>query len=63
MQLTSILEKGQVYDRLIVITSSRKSNKPLFDFLGLPIDKDDAYDPDACATDTIDDIISMLFVP
>ena len=47
-------------DRLFVITSSWESNKPLFDFLGLPIDKEDVYDPDECAADTIDDIISKV---
>ena len=56
--LLSFLKKDKCLDRLFVITSSWESNKPLFDFLGLPIDKEDVYDPDLCAKDTIDDIIS-----
>jgi len=64
--LLSFLHKDKCLDRLLVITSSLKhfslslweSNKPLFDFLNLPIDKEDVYDADACAVDTIHDIIS-----
>ena len=56
--LMSFLHKDKCLDRLFVITSSWESNKPLFDFLGLPIDKDDVYDTDSCAADTIEDIIS-----
>jgi len=56
--LLSFLKKDKVPDRLFVITSSWESNKPLFDFLDLPIDKEDVYDPDKCAADTIEDIIS-----
>ena len=44
--LLSFLKKDKVLDRLFVITASWESNKPLFDFLGLPIDKEDVYDPD-----------------
>ena len=58
--LLAFLKKDKCMDRLIVITSSWESNKPLFDFLGLPIDKEDVYDPDNCAADTIDDIISKV---
>ena len=56
--LLSFLKNDKCLDRLFVITSSWESNKPLFDFLGLPIDKEDVYDPDLCAKDTINDIIS-----
>jgi len=56
--LLSFLHKDKCLDRLLVITSSWESNKPLFDFLNLPIDKEDVYDADACAVDTIHDIIS-----
>ena len=59
--LLSFLKKDNCMDRLIVITSSWESNKPLFDFLGLPIDEEDVYDPDASSpSGTIDDIISKV---
>ena len=58
--LLSFLKKDKCMDRLFVITSSWESNKPLFDFLGLPINKEDVYDPDQSAADTIDDIISKV---
>ena len=56
--MLSFLKKDKVLDRLFVNTSSWESNKPLFDFLRLPIDKEDVCDPDLCAKDSIDDIIS-----
>ena len=58
--LLAFLKKDKCLDRLFVITSSWESNKPLFDFLSLPIDKEDVYDPDNCAADTIDDILSKV---
>lgn len=58
--LLSFLKKDKVLDRLFVITSSWESNKPLFDFLKLPIDRDDVYNPDDNARETMDCIIDKV---
>lgn len=58
--LLSFLQKDKVLDRLFVITSTYESNKPLFDFLDLPVDKEDVYNPDDPPGDTINDIISKV---
>ncbi len=58
--LLSFLKKDKVLDRLFVITSSWESNKPLFDFLKLPIDKEDVYNPDHDARETMEDIIEKV---
>ncbi len=58
--LLAFLKKDKVLDRLFVITSTYESNKKLFDFLDLPVDKDDVYNPDDFARDTIDDIIAKV---
>jgi hypothetical protein len=58
--LLSFLKKDKVLDRLFVITSSWESNKPLFDFLKLPIDKEDVYNPDFEARETMEDIIEKV---
>lgn len=58
--LLAFLRKDRVLDRLFVITSTWESNKPLFDFLKLPVSKDDVYSPDVPAKQTIDDIIDKV---
>jgi hypothetical protein len=58
--LLSFLKKDKVLDRLFVITSTYESNKPLFDFLGLPVEKEDVYNPDDPPNDTIEDIIDKV---
>ncbi len=58
--LLHFLKKDKVMDRLFVITSSWESNKPLFDFLKLPIDRDDVYNPDDDPKQVIGDIIEKI---
>lgn len=58
--LLSFLKKDNVLDRLFVITSTYESNKPLLDFLDLPVEKEDVYNPDDPPNDTIEDIISKV---
>lgn len=58
--LLSFLRKDKVLDRLFVITSTWESNKPLFEFLKLPVEKDDVYNPDENPQQVIDDIIQKV---
>lgn len=58
--LLSFLRKDKALDRLFVITSTYESNKPLFDFLKLPVDKDDVYHPDEDPKEIIQDIIDKV---
>lgn len=58
--LLSFLRKDKVLDRLFVITSTYESNKPLFEFCKLPVDKQDVYNPDDPPAEIIDDIISKV---
>lgn len=60
MQPVELLEKDKVLDRLFVITSTYESNKKLFDYLGLPVAKEDVYNPDHSAQETVDDIIDKV---
>lgn len=58
--LLSFLKRDKVLDRLFVITSTYESNKKLFEFLGLPVDKDDVYNPDHNPREVINDIIDKV---
>lgn len=58
--LLAFLKKDKVLDRLFVITSTYESNKPLFDFLGLPVDKEDVYNPDSDPKTIVRDIIDKV---
>lgn len=58
--LLSFLQKDKVLDRLFVITSTYESNKPLFEFLKLPVEKEDVYNPDDPPKEIIEDIICKV---
>lgn len=58
--LMSFLRKDKCLDRLFVITSTYESNKPLFEFLKLPVAKEDVYNPDNVARETVTDIIDKV---
>ena len=58
--LLSFLKKDKALDRLFVITSTYESNKPLFDFLDLPVSREDVYNPDDPPRETIDAILDKV---
>ena len=60
VNLLSFLKKDKALDRMFVITSTYESNKPLFHFLKLPVDKDDVYHPDEDPKEIIESIFDKV---